>query len=169
MSDHEYESFCQRFGPRVSSRTMEARSRHSRWMRGKQRSGIRVAVCRTGKEQLEQNDLCYVACSYDNISALRDGKRRAESKLLFVCSDPGIHRLHLQRCCVLGSLVWREWSHEPRSQIFTFNNCLLLDARCGPRTPEGSPFKTRTGPAVHFGLNKTRRGTRMCSVFDIYT
>lgn len=39
------------------------------------------------KEQLEENELCYVAwstCVYDNISSVRDGMRCTESKLTFV-------------------------------------------------------------------------------------
>lgn len=72
---------------RVLPWTMEARSRYFRWMRGKRRSGIRFTVRRIKKkEQLEENELCYVAwgaCFCDNISTLRDGMRCTESKLAF--------------------------------------------------------------------------------------
>lgn len=48
---------------------------------------IRLTVRRINKEQLEENELCYVAWGayfYDNISTLRDGMRCTESKLTFV-------------------------------------------------------------------------------------
>lgn len=71
-------------------------------MRGKQRSGIRFTVRRIIKEQLEENELCYVAwgaCFYDNISTLRDGMRCTESKLTFVDNKLAIiHKLYLQPC-----------------------------------------------------------------------
>lgn len=79
--------YSQRSGLCLSSWTMEARSRHFRWMRGKRRSGIRFTVCRITKEQLGENELCYVAwgaCFYDNISTIRGGMRRTKSKLTFL-------------------------------------------------------------------------------------
>lgn len=89
---------------------MEARSRYFRWMRGKRRSGIRFTVRRIKKEQLEENEWCYVAwgaCFCDNISTLRDGMRCTESKLTFVANKLTIiHKLYLQPCWVPCSLVW---------------------------------------------------------------
>lgn len=53
----------------------------------KRTSRTRFAVRRTKQEQLEENELRYVAwgaCFCDNISALRDGMRCTESKLTII-------------------------------------------------------------------------------------
>lgn len=104
--------------------TMEARSRHFRWMRGKRRSGIRFTVRRIKTE--EENELCYVAlgtCFCDNISTLRDGMRCTESKLIFCCAIKLliIHKLDLQPRWVARSLVWRETRHELGAENLVFN------------------------------------------------
>lgn len=84
---------------------------------------------RIKKEQLEENELYYVAwgtCFYDNISTLRDGMRCTESKLTFVHCKNNSQALSQ---ALLSAVLTCVESMKPRTPFINLNNKQLFASR----------------------------------------